>query len=202
MKLAYPQDISSLGTFIWNTNQKTHPSFVHPAFLLDSYFLGMIDGITGWVAEVILQPHASAQRSHGQAPKLYSHDWSLWCEQPIISHLISINWGVVQGVWIMRTLLIIRKLQGFRDYLTRTRDQDQPKFLLYSIILKNLSLFFITCKMCINMVYMALYDHFPVFFTSLISPLTPCPTDWLDCKNSFLKYISHLPAKQPFPQDI
>ena len=72
----------------------------------------------------------------------------------------------------MRRVLLIMEAQGFRGYLPRTRDKDQPNPLLYNIILKTLSLFFITFGMYINMVYVALHYHFPAFFTSLIFPLT------------------------------
>lgn len=98
----------------------------------------------------------------------------------------------------MKTLLLLGKVQGFRGHLPGARDKDQPNSLSYNIILKTLSVFFITFRIYISMSTRPCMIIIQPPLPGLSAPSLPAQQDTLDFFE-FLKYIGCLPAKQWLP---
>lgn len=73
----------------------------------------------------------------------------------------------------MKTLLLLRKVQGFRGHLPGARDKDQPNSLSFNIILKTLSVFFITFRIYISTwLHGPAWSLFSLLYQAYLPPLS------------------------------
>lgn len=134
LKLPGAQDASpSQHIEVWLWTYEAHLSFRYPEFILRFHYIGMIDWITSHMTEFNFRPPFHLQRFRGQADIVWLKSSNLLITWVGLSNMAALILKLSRDLpWTTKTLLSLRRLQGYRGPLQGARDKDQPNSLLYN----------------------------------------------------------------------